>query len=200
MTTRAVQVSVIAQDSEGHPIPGLTQDDFTILDRGVPQKIVSFTKNAARLTADVAPSARPVSANTFSNRVDEKTGVPPSVTVILLDALDTDFHDMASARGQVVKFLRQIHPEDRVALYELTTKLVVLHDFTSDTATLLRGAGRSHRIRRTALSAELRLRCPPATEASFDGYGSEKAALPAAGLPGWLTAALEREGVLRSEE
>jgi VWFA-related protein len=143
VTTRAVQVSVIAQDGDGHPVTVLTQDDFKILDNGVAQKIVSFSQNSSRLTADVTPGIRPVSANTFSNRVDEKTGVPPSVTVILLDALNTDFHDMASARGQVVKFLRQIHPEDRVALYELTTKLVVLHDFTSDTATLLRALGES---------------------------------------------------------
>lgn len=190
VTTRAVQISVIAQDSDGHPVTGLTQDDFRILDSGVPQKIVSFSQNSTRLTADVTPGIRPVSANNFSNRVDEKTGVPPSVTVILLDALNTDFHDMASARGQVVKFLAQIHPEDRVALYELTTKLVVLHDFTSDTATLLRALGDSTNPQNGAPTDTLQV--SPDTEATL--LEGSKGSIPAPD-PGWLTAELERQSV-----
>ncbi len=190
VTTRAVQVSVIAQDSDGHPIPGLTQDDFTILDGGIPQKIVSFTQNSARLTADVTSGARPASPNTFSNRLDEKTGVFPSVTVILLDALNTDFHDMASARGQVVKFLRQIRPEDRVALYELTTKLVVLHDFTSDTSTLLRALGESTNPQNGA-PAET----PQVSPETEDSLLNPRAGVTPAPDPGWLTAELERESV-----
>lgn len=190
VTTRAVQVSVIAQDGEGHPVTGLTQDDFKILDNSVPQKIVSFSQNSGRLTADVTPGVRPVSANAFSNRVDERTGVPPSVTVILLDALNTDFHDMASARGQVVKFLRQIHPEDRVALYELTTKLVVLHDFTSDTATLLRALGGSTNPQSGAPAETLQV--SPETE---DSLLNPRAGVTPAPDPGWLMTELEREGV-----
>jgi hypothetical protein len=141
VTTRVVQVSVIAQDGDGHQVTGLTQDDFKVLDNGVAQKIVSFAQHSSRFTADVTPGVRPISANTFSNRVDDTTRVPPSVIVILLAALNSDFHDMASARAQVIKFLRQLHPEDRVVLYELTTKLIVLHDFTSDTATLPHALG-----------------------------------------------------------
>jgi VWFA-related protein len=191
VTTRVVQVSVLAQDGDGHPVRGLTQDDFKILDGGVAQKIVSFSQHSSRLTADVTPGIRPVSANTFSNRVDETTGVPPSVTVILLDALNTDFHDMASARGQVVKFLRQLHPEDRVALYELTTKLIVLHDFTSDTATLLRALGETPNPQSGAPNAPPQISV--ATETKILDSGS-KGGIPA-GDPGWLTAELQREDV-----
>lgn len=190
VTTRVVQVSVIAQDGDGHPVTGLTQDDFKILDNGIPQKIVSFSQQSGRLTADVTPGVRLISANTFSNRVDETTGVPPSVTVILLDALNTDFHDMASARAQVVKVLRQLHPEDRVALYELTTKLIVLHDFTSDTATLLRALGDAPNPQSGAPEATLEVTA--ATEATLMAGG--KGSLPAPD-PGWLTGMLEREAV-----
>jgi VWFA-related protein len=191
VTTRVVQVSVIAQDGDGHPVTGLTQDDFKVLDSGVAQKIVSFSQHSDHLTADVTPGIRPVSANTFSNRVDETTGVPPSVTVILLDALNTDFQDMASARAQVVKFLRQLHPEDRVALYELTTKLIVLHDFTSDTATLLRALGEAPNPQRGAPDATPQITA--AAEANLMDSAS-KGALPAPD-PGWLTAELQREDV-----
>jgi VWFA-related protein len=187
VTTRAVQVSVLAQDADGRPIEGLTKDDFTILDNGAPQKIVSFSKKTSRVTATVTPGLSTVSANTFSNRIDEKTGVPPSVTVILLDALNTDFHDMASARAQVVKFLRQIRPDDRVALYELTNHLIVLHDFTSDAATLLRALGAAPNM-------------PRATDTGLAITSNDDAVIMAGGKgtiaapdPGWLTNELERQ-------
>jgi VWFA-related protein len=188
VTTRVVQVSVIAQDGDGHPVTGLTQDDFKISDNGVAQKIVSFSQHSGRLTADVTSAVRPVSANTFSNRVDEKTGVPPSVTVILLDALNTNFHDMASARAQVVKFLRQIHPEDRVALYELTTKIIVLHDFTSDTATLLRALAESPNPQNGAPAPTLQVTA--ADEAALDVHSKGAIAAPD---PGWLAAELAEQ-------
>ena len=190
VTTRVVQVSVIAQDGEGHPVTGLTQDDFKILDNGVAQKIVSFARQSSRLTADVTPGGRPVSANAFSNRVDETTGVPPSVTVILLDAMNTGFQNMASARAEVVKFLRTLHPEDRVALYELTTKIIVLHDFTSDTATLLRALSDSPNPQSGAPEATPQITA--ATEATLMAGG--KGSLPAPD-PGWLTSMLQREAV-----
>jgi VWFA-related protein len=57
--------------------------------------------------------------------------------VILLDGLNTSFTDQAYARQQVIKFLMQIQPQDRLALYTLGSKLRVLHDFTSDATTLL---------------------------------------------------------------
>jgi len=189
VTTRVVQVSVIAQDGDGHPVTGLTQDDFKILDNGVAQKIVSFSQHSSRLTADVTPGVRPVSANTFSNRVDDATSVPPSVTLILLDALNTGFHDMASARGQIVKFLRQLHPDDRVALYELTSSIIVLHDFTSDTATLLRALGDANP---QSGAPNETLQVSAAAEAKIMAGG--KGTLPAPD-PGWLTAELEREDV-----
>src|SRR5205807_7097718 len=57
---------------------------------------------------------------------------PGCVTVILFDALNTEFTDQAYARQQVVKFLRQLKPEDHVAIYLLTTKLTILNEFTQD--------------------------------------------------------------------
>ena len=142
VTTRAVQVSVIAQDRDGRAVSGLTKNDFTVFDNGAPQKIASFTQQSSHVTADIRLVSAPAPANTFSNRFENKSNVPPSITVILLDTLNTDFHDMASARGQVVSFLRQVQPEDRIALYALTQKLVVLHDFTTDNAVLLRALGK----------------------------------------------------------
>src|SRR5712691_3280649 len=43
VTTHLVQVSVIVQDKKGEPVAGLTKDDFSILDRGQPQTISTFS-------------------------------------------------------------------------------------------------------------------------------------------------------------
>jgi VWFA-related protein len=55
-----------------------------------------------------------------------------SITVVLLDGVNTELKDQQYARQQLLKFLRQIRPEDRVAVYSLGAKLRVLNDFTND--------------------------------------------------------------------
>jgi len=57
---------------------------------------------------------------------------PTSITVILFDGLNTRFQDQAYARRQIVKFLSEIQPHDRVALYLLGGNLRILHDFTNN--------------------------------------------------------------------
>src|SRR5713226_8308411 len=138
VTTHLVQVSVIVQDKKGEPVAGLTKDDFSILDQKQPQTISTFSVESIR---PLPPPAEPP-PNLFSNRFEQKGGAPASVTVILLDALNTKFEDMAYARQQIIKFLGQLQPQDRVALYTLTTNLRVLHDFTSDATRLLQALDR----------------------------------------------------------
>src|SRR5712692_3006475 len=49
VTTHLVQVSVIVQDKKGEPVAGLTKDDFSILDRGQPQTISTFSVVSVQL-------------------------------------------------------------------------------------------------------------------------------------------------------
>jgi VWFA-related protein len=150
VTTRLVQINVIAQDKKGEPVADLTRDDFSLLDQGQPQQISSFSVESTRTLP--AP-AQPLPANFYSNRLEQKAGAPTSVTVILLDGLNTKFEDMAYARQQIIKFLGQLQPQDRVALYTLTTSLKVLHDFTSDASSLLRAIQRYRGHSSAALEA-----------------------------------------------
>lgn len=138
--TRLVQVNAIVQDKKGEPVTDLTRDDFTVLDQGQSQTISTFSVESLRMLP--AP-AQPAPTNVFSNRFEQKADTPTSVTVILLDGLNTRFEDMAQARAQIIKFLGQLQPQDRVALYTLTTRLRVLHDFTTDATSLLRALERS---------------------------------------------------------
>ncbi len=135
-TTRLIQVSVIVTDHKGEPVTGLTQDQFAVFDQGKRQEIVFFSEQTSRLRSvqantgkQTAPSAN---LKVFSNRVVEGAAAAGSVTSILFDSLNTDLLDTGFARARVEKFVNGIQPQDRVALYGLSTKLSVLHDFTGD--------------------------------------------------------------------
>ena len=140
-TTRLVQVSVIVRDKNGNPVDNLTKDDFVVSDKGQAQKISTFSME--RLTRATETKTAPTTVtNTFSNRLEE-AGAPTSVTVILLDGLNTRILDQTYARDEILKFLGQLQPHDRVALYALSgSGLRVLHDFTSDATPLIEALNR----------------------------------------------------------
>lgn len=129
VTTRLVEVSVVAETRGGEAVGDLKRDEFRLFDQGREQQISAFTPPAA---ARPAP-ARPLPPNTFSNRLD-RLGAPAGATVILFDGLNTRLTDQAYARQQVLKFLRQLRPGERVALYVLGRGPRILQDFTSDAA------------------------------------------------------------------
>jgi VWFA-related protein len=150
VTTRMVQVNVIVQDKDGNPVTGLTKDDFVLFDQGQRQQIASFSVQTNRLSS--ASAAAP--PNLFSNRPEQGAGAQPPLTVIVIDAYNTGFHDvffrpphcfvcppplMGTVFNQVEKFINHMQPQDRVALYVLADSLVLLKDFTTDANELRRG-------------------------------------------------------------
>src|SRR6267143_4159889 len=134
-TTRLVQINVVVLNKRGEPVDGLKKEDFTVLDQGKEQQIATFSANSA--TLHEAASIPPLAPNVFSNRGGSTATNPGSVTVILFDALNTSIQDQFYARQQVLKFLRQLQPQDHMAIYVLTTKIRVLNEFTEDTTSLL---------------------------------------------------------------
>jgi VWFA-related protein len=138
-----VQVNVIVQDRDGNPVTDLTKDDFALFDKGQQQQIALFAKPTRTASAILSTSTAPSDApNFFSNRVQGNSENANSVTVILMDAINTDFRDLAYVRARVIAFIRSLKPQDQVALYLLTpSELHTLHDFTNDPETLTRSMG-----------------------------------------------------------
>jgi VWFA-related protein len=127
VTTRLVQVNVVVHQ-KGQPVSDLKKEDFTIFDKGKEQKVALFAVDSI----DAPPKAWPaLPPNIFANRI-QGADTPTSLTVILFDGLNTRFHDQAYARKQIIKFLGDIQPHDRVALYLLGSNLRILHDFTNN--------------------------------------------------------------------
>lgn len=138
-TTRLVQVSVLVHDKHGNPITDLTKDDFVVLDEKKPQEIRIFSVETNEVPAHGPPLLPP---DTYTNRIQERGNVPTSITVILFDGLNTEITDQTYAKKQVVKFIQtQVRPQDRVAIYSMGLHLRVLHDFTSDSTSLLAALG-----------------------------------------------------------
>ena len=149
-TTRLVQVSVVVTDKKGEPIAGLKKEDFAVLDENKEQPIAFFseaTPNPPAAHASLLPK------NVFTNRYDLKGQDPGAVTVVLFDSLNTASADQSRVRQQVVKFLGALKPQDRVAVYALTTQLLLLHDFTQDSAALVDAASHFQPEGKTALDA-----------------------------------------------
>jgi len=127
-------MSVIVRDKHDQLVTGLKKNDFVVMDNGKPQKIQIFFVTSDQPTSHPPSSLLP---NTYSNRVPDTGDTPANITVVLLDALNTRLSDQAFANQRVVKFLQQLQPRDRLALYTLGDRLRILHDFTSDASGLL---------------------------------------------------------------
>jgi VWFA-related protein len=137
VATRLIQVNVIVTDHHGDPVTGLAKEQFEIFDQRRPQKIVFFSEQRP-LHPSATPERTDRSALVFSNRPDEKTEGSQSVTVVLFDRLNTRSEDSAFAKARLEKFLSGVRPDDRIALYGLSSSLVILHDFTDDPEALKR--------------------------------------------------------------
>jgi VWFA-related protein len=127
--SRLIEIDVVAQDSRGRAIKDLTRDDFKIYDNGKEVPIGLFSA----LSLTPTPAA-PLPPKTFSNRIQ---GAPPNVTAVLLDGLNTSFHDQTWARKEVIRFLEELQPRDRAAIFLLGDHLYTLQNFTSDPKLLL---------------------------------------------------------------
>ena len=96
-----IHLDVAATDREGKPFSGLAAKDFTLLDNGVPQKIVSFA-----------------ASNEAADENERLTEV-----VLVLDEVDLSPIQFELVKDESIKFLRQNggHLAQPVSVYWFTT-------------------------------------------------------------------------------
>ena len=132
-STYVVEVSVVGTQGDNPVAGGLDPSTFRLWDNDVPQAIASFEKISSaggERAAAPAPSF-------FSNRRAQQQH-DQVLTIVLIDALNTQWSDQIFARDAVKKVLTQRAPEERVAILVLGNTLRVVHDFSSNRASLLR--------------------------------------------------------------
>ncbi|MGH9788915.1 MAG: VWA domain-containing protein, partial [Candidatus Acidiferrales bacterium] len=123
VTTRLVLVDVVVTDKDGRPVTGLTRDDFTLFEDGEPQTISTFVFESPAGRAGDPYAPPPLPENVYTNRPQYRMPHGP-VTLLLLDSLNTPWHDLPYMRQEMLKYIRtQVKPDQRVAILVLTHNL-----------------------------------------------------------------------------
>ncbi len=131
--TNLVIEDVVVTDRRGNPISGLKASDFALTEKGAPQQIRTFDEHTAQPPAPATPPLD-LPPGVFTNY----NPIPPSpaLNVLLLDTLNTPLQDQAYLRLQLLKYIRTAPPNQRLAIFGLTTHLILLQGFTADPAIL----------------------------------------------------------------
>jgi VWFA-related protein len=138
--TKLVELTVTVLDRKGNAVAGLEPADFTVLDEGKPQR-VEFFRFDGGLVAPSAVSAAPVTPASlppgiFTNRAETAADPPRNITALVLDALNTPPQENVLVRAQMLRYLRALAPQTRIAIFLMGRQLRILHDFTDDAAAL----------------------------------------------------------------
>jgi len=138
INSRAVLVDVIVTDRKGNPVTGLKRDAFTVTEQGKPQGIRYFEEHAQ------APTAAPMEIPKFPPDVFSNFSPypqPPAVNVLLLDSLNTRIENQAVVHQQAMKFLKDLKPGSRMAIFTMGKGLHFVQGFTDDPALLFAALG-----------------------------------------------------------
>ena len=141
VNSRAVLVDVIVTDHKGNPVTGLKQDNFAVTEQGKPQAISYFEEHNNAMQAEEAkkfefPMLPP---NVFRNF--SPIPLPPAVTVLLLDALNTPLADQMYLRKAAQKYLKTLKPGSRLAIFTMSMRLSFVQGFADDPAVLAAALG-----------------------------------------------------------
>jgi len=138
LTSRLVDVGIVAWDKKGHPVKDLKAEDFEIYDNGRKQDLRFFTQFSSDAPATAPTDA--ASNRTFSNRAPDATTVTSTdtgATVLLIDEAHIAWPDMSNARQQILKFIATLAPTERVGVYTMTAiGFRVIQEITTDHAAL----------------------------------------------------------------
>ena len=155
VTTRLVDIGLVAVDKKGHAVTDLKPEDFEVYDGKTKRDIRFFTAPPAPLqsqsespvqpagqTQTAAPPAEP-EARDYSNRAPEPAAAAKPVeqaggTILLVDESHIAWADMQNARNHMLKFLDALPSAERVGLYTMNgLGFRVLVEVTSDHAALI---------------------------------------------------------------
>jgi VWFA-related protein len=136
-----VNVDVVVTDRAGNPVPGLTKDDFEILENGKPQPITNFYEvrpDAATVTVSAAPNA-PATA-----KATAATVAPDDIRArrfaICLDNYSLEPIQRNSVLAALRKFVEaNMKPGDEMSLMLWARKIETVTPLTNNKAEILKG-------------------------------------------------------------
>jgi VWFA-related protein len=126
-------VDIVVTDAQGHPVHGLKQSDFTLLEDNHPMMSNSFEEHR---TDQVPPAASPLQAvklppNTFTNIAPAPTAGSP-INVLLIDNLNTPTQVQQRVQLEMLNYVKRMPAGTRFIVLGLTYRLFILQGVTSD--------------------------------------------------------------------
>jgi VWFA-related protein len=129
---RIVVVDVVVTGKNRRPVTGLHKQDFGLSENGHPQTIGYFEEHTGEQPLQVNPPDP--TPNIFTNIPRVKPS--DSVTVLVLDSLNTPLDDQRFVRAQMLKYIKKPDLGRRIAIFTLGTQLRLIQNFTDDPALL----------------------------------------------------------------
>jgi len=137
LTSRLVDVGIVAYDKKGHPVKDLKTEDFEIYDNGHKQDVRFFSQFATDPSPAAADNAPTLSYANRSVDAGPAATTQAGATILLIDESHIAWPDMSHARQEILKFLATVAPGERVGLYTMTALgFRVLQEITTDHAAL----------------------------------------------------------------
>ena len=125
---RVINVDVYVEDGDGRAVPGLTADDFVILEDGEPQPITNFAEY--RSGTFVEP---PESAPTTTAEIRAQLPRQPRTIVFLVDAFNQTPGEREELFGRIRAFMRDgLEQGDRAALFNWRNGMTTVVPLTED--------------------------------------------------------------------
>jgi VWFA-related protein len=151
---KVVNIDVVVTDRAGHPVTGLTRDDFEVFENGKPQPITNFYEVRPDTSLPASITTAPTAAAPQLQAVAPPDDVRARRFVICLDNYSLQPAQRNSVLAAVKKFIdTNMKPGDEASLIVWAKRIEVVTPLTNDRAEIQRGidtiAGRS----RVGLSA-----------------------------------------------
>jgi VWFA-related protein len=145
-----VLTNVVVRDKKtGEVVKGLKASDFTILENGKPQTIVSFDYQNVDEAAVLREGTTVTGKATIADLLNRSFGEDPKalkdhrLIVMFFDLSSMQPEDIDRAVEAAQDYVnKKMQPADLVALVSMATGLSMDQDFTSDKAALLKGLGK----------------------------------------------------------
>jgi len=143
VSSQIVVVDVVVTDRSGKPVSGIAPSEFHVAEDGKDQRIANFEESGEGGGHSVAPGLVPeasapqsagespkLPSNIFTN--NSTAAETRTVTLILLDLLNTPVPDQHYAREELIKYLKSKPIDQPVALCTLSSNLRLIQGFTQE--------------------------------------------------------------------
>jgi VWFA-related protein len=124
-------VDITVTDQKGHPVHGLKQSDFTVLEDNVPMKPNSFEEHRSDDVPPAAPASLNLPPNTFTNATPAAPQATP-VVILLIDNLNTPTPVQQHVQQEMLGYIKRMPQGTRMAVLGLTYRLFIVQGITTD--------------------------------------------------------------------